>query len=66
MKKNLKDGDDKYDPLEKLRKKLKMPEKSHSLFRSDGNLKKGQINIDKFVIRSWRLPWSLSQSVRRA
>ena len=61
LKKNLKDGDDKYDPLEKLRKKLKMPEKSHSLFRSDGNLQKGQIilsNIDKVQSNPYPPPFS--------
>ena len=35
----------KCDPLEKLRKKLKMPEKSHKIFRSDGNFNDGQIYI---------------------
>ena len=35
----------KCDPLGKLRKQLKMPDKSSSVFRSDGNFDKGQIYL---------------------
>ena len=44
LNKTCKDGKKKCDPLEKLRKILKLPEKSHSIFRSDHNVHHGQID----------------------
>ena len=41
----------KCDPLEKLRKKLKMPDESDHIFRSDGNFNDGQIYIYYLYLR---------------
>ena len=45
LKKTCDPDKNKCDPLEKLRKKLKMPDHSDEIFRSDGNFNDGQIYI---------------------